>query len=549
MSNKELAASMTQEQIVSLLASHADISLQYKGLNQERDQLKNRIDELQQQLDWFKRQLFGAKSERRINPDDSRQLTLGELDQETLEPATEPTIKVPGHERRLGSKTRKGDEGDLRFDDSVPVEQIILPSGIPAGELDDYEKIGEKKTRHLAQKPGSYFVREFIRSVYKKKAAADAIEDEIYCSPPPWTVFHRSFADVSLLAGILIDKFRYHLPLYRQHKRMIACGVHISRGTLTNWVHRTAELLVPIYEAQMKSILASAVLAMDETPIKAGRKKPQKKKKPPGRGKMNTAYFWPLYGDQDEVVFHFAPTRSHTVVFEMLDGYAGTLVTDGYEAYRKFAATKNDVCHAACWVHTRRGFDKALVSDRDLADQALQQIADLYKVEAELSGLALEKLKAKRALRSKPIVEGFFEWLRKVQAEQTLLPSSLFTKALAYALKREQALKVFLENPEVPLDTNHLERQIRPIAVGRKNWMFCWTEVGAQYAGIAQSLLSTCILHGVDPYTYLVDVLQRVETHPAAKVAELTPRLWKEKFAADPIPACLGSVGCQDGRG
>lgn len=535
---------MNHEQITSLLAPHADLSLHYLGLAQENGQLKKRTDELQTQLDWFKRQLFGAKSERHISPDDSRQLTLGELQQEESEPAAEPTIKVPGHERRAGSKNRKGDEGDLRFDDSVPVEQIILPSGIPSDDLDDYEKIGEKKTRKLAQKPGSYFVREFIRSVYKKKASADAIEDEIYCAPPPWTVLDRSFADVSLLAGILIDKFRYHLPLYRQHQRMKACGVHVARGTLTNWVHRTVELLVPVYEAQMKSILASKVLAMDETPIKAGRKK----KKPPGRGKMNTAYFWPLFGDQDEVAFHFAPTRSHSVVFELLGGYAGTLVTDGYKAYSLFASKKDDVCHAACWVHTRRGFDKALVSDQDLADRALQQIADLYQVEEKIHHLAPEKLQARRALHSKPIVETFFEWLREVQAEQALLPSSPFTKALAYALEREKALKVFLENPEVPLDTNHLERQIRPIAVGRKNWMFCWTEVGARYAGIAQSLLSTCVLHDVDPFTYLVDVLQRVETHPAARVDELTPRLWKEKFAADPIPDCLGSVGCQDGR-
>jgi transposase len=544
MSNKALTTSMNQEQITSLLASHTDISLQYSGLVQEHNQLKKRTVELQQQLDWFKRQLFGAKSERRIIQDSSRQLTLGELGQAGPEPAAEPTIKVPGHDRRKSSK-RNGDEGDLRFDDTVPVEQIVLPAGIPAEDLDDYEKIGEKVTRKLAQKPGSYFVREFIRPVYKKKAAADAIENEIFCAPPPWTVLDRSFADVSLLAGILIDKFRYHLPLYRQHQRMEACGVHISRGTLTNWVHRTVELLVPVYDAQFKSILSSKVLAMDETPVKAGRKK----KKPPDRGKMNKAYFWPLFGDQNEVAFHFSPTRSHSVVFEVLDGYAGTLITDGYEAYKNYAKKFSDVCHAACWVHTRRGFDKALASDRNLADQALEKIADLYKVEENLRHLAPEKRQAQRALHSKPIVEGFFEWLRELQAEQALLPSSLFTKALAYALEREKALKVFLENPDVPLDTNHLERQIRPIALGRKNWMFCWTEIGAQYVGIVQSLLSTCLLHKVDPYTYLVDVLQRVENHPASRVEELTPRLWKEHFAADPIPACLGSVACQYGAG
>lgn len=142
-------------------------------------------------------------------------------------------------------------------------------------------------------------------------------------------------------------------------------------------------------------------------------------------------------------------------------------------------------------------------------------------------------------MHSKHIVEAFFEWLRGLQAEKALLPTSPFTKALAYALQREEALKVFLEDPAVPLDTNHLERQIRPIAIGRKSWLFCWTEVGAKCAGVAQSLISTCVLHGVDPYTYLVDVLQRIDTHLAANVHELTPRLWKEAFGDNPIPATL----------
>jgi len=520
MSNEERAASMNQDEIVSLLASHQN---------------------LQQQLDWLKRQLFGSKSERYLTPDDSHQLTFGELGQP--EPVNEPVVKVPSHERRLISSRDGVDEVDLRFDDSVPVEQTVLPSGIAASDLDDYEKIGEKKTRHLAQKPGSYFVKEFVREVYKKISDSEAIEDEIVCCPPPWTVFDRSFADVSLLAGILIDKFRYHLPLYRQHQRMKACGVNIARATLTNWVHLTAELLVPVYESQLKSILSSLVLAMDETPIKAGRKK----KEPPGRGKMSTAYFWPLYGDQDEVAFHFAPTRSHSVVHEMLDGYVGTLISDGYDAYKQYAAKSSQVCHAACWVHTRRGFDKALSSDQTLADEALGKIARLYKVEEKLGHLTPEKRQDKRALHCKPIVEEFFEWLRDLQAKQALLPTSPFTKALAYALEREKELKVFLENPDVPLDTNHLERQIRPIAVGRKNWLFCWTEVGAKYTGVAQSLISTCVLHGVDPFTYLVDVLQRLETHPADKVHEFSPRLWKEKFADNPNQATLDPDVCQHG--
>ena len=518
MSNEERAASMTQDEIVSLLAAYQDIT--------------RRCEQLQQQLEWFQRQVFGAKSERHVHLDDSRQLALGEMAVPEVDPA--PSVEVPAH-RRTKARTEAPDEGKLRFDDSVPVVRHELPAGIPEEELDQYERIGEKTNRLLAQRPGSLYVLEMVRPVYKKKADPGAIEDVIIVADPPQTVFPRSFADVSLLAGILVDKFRYHLPLYRQHQRMTASGVHISRATLTNWVHRSCDLLVPVYEAQLRSILASKVLAMDETPIKAGRKK----NKPPGKGQMATGYFWPLYGDDDEVAFHFADTRAHKVVDDLLRKFKGTLVSDGYEAYEKFAARTDEVRHAACWVHTRRGFDKALASDKVLAEEALDRIGELYEQERKLSSLKPEKVLARRAVHCKPIVEDFFNWLRQVQTERALLPSTPFAKAVSYALEREEALKVFLEDAAVPPDTNHLERQIRPIAIGRKNWLFCWTEVGAKYTGVAQSLISTCVLHGVDPWTYLVDVLQRLDTHPANRVSELTPRTWKERFADDPMTAAM----------
>ena len=140
-----------------------------------------------------------------------------------------------------------------------------------------------------------------------------------------------------------------------------------------------------------------------------------------------------------------------------------------------------------------------------------------------------------RAENSKPIVDEFFSWLHKAFEKQILLPSSPFTKAASYALKRESALRVFLEFPDVPLDTNEVERALRPIPMGKKNWLFCSTEVGARYIGIIQSLIQSCRLQGVDPYTYLVDVLQRIDTHPAIEVHLLTPRLWKEHFAENPL--------------
>ncbi|MDQ7086447.1 MAG: transposase [Acidobacteriota bacterium] len=164
-------------------------------------------------------------------------------------------------------------------------------------------------------------------------------------------------------------------------------------------------------------------------------------------------------------------------------------------------------------------------------------IGELYAREGELRRESLEgsKLPARRAKLCRPVVEEFFEWRERELESRVLLPTNPFTKAAHYALSRRKELKVFLEHPGVPADTNHLERQIRPIAVGRKNWLFCWTELGAEYVGVFQSLLQTCRLQGLSPYHYLVDVLQRVDSHPASEVALLTPRLWKERFGEDPL--------------
>jgi hypothetical protein len=311
----------------------------------------------------------------------------------------------------------------------------------------------------------------------------------------------------------------------------------MDRSTLTQWVHRTAALLEPIYEAQWESVRQSSVLVMDETPIKAGRVK-RAGRKP---GKMKTGFFWPVYGDRDEIVFPFSPSRAHSVVRELLGSYEGVLLTDGYEAYDRYAAQRAKVVQAHCWSHCRRYFVESESAEPELSIKALDLIGELYEHEATIRKQGLEddaKLEH-RAMACKPVVDAFFCWLKEAEQEHILLPSSPFTKAASYALEREGALRVFLEDPRVPVDTNHLEREIRPIAVGRKNWLFSWTEVGAKYVGIIQSLIRTCRLQQIDPYTYLVDVLQRIESHPARDVRLLTPRLWKEHFAENPLRSHL----------
>ena len=489
--------------------------------------LRGEVVALKQQLEWFRRQIFGQKSERFAPEPDPAQLSLGEAF-----PAPKPPLEerktIAAHARRVGTKDGSESASELPFFDEskVPVQTIVLMPDTVRGLPDDqYEIIGEKITYRLAQRPGSYQVLKYRRPVVKLKAT-----EAIHTVPAPTAVFEGSRADVSFLAGLLVDKFAWHLPLYRQHQRLEAAGITVSRPWLTQIAQRTIALLEPIHAAQFASIRASRVKAMDETPIKAGRS---------GHGKMKTGYFWPVYGERDEVCFPFHPSRSHGYVSEALGlapAAGSVLITDGYAAYERYAK-KTGLTHAQCWAHARRALFEAEAADPPAVHQGLEQIKALYTIEEQIRTLALagEAKQLHRLTHSKPLLERFFDWVDTQLQRQGLTPANPLTKALAYARERRAGLEVFLTDPDVPIDTNHLERALRVIPMGRKSWLFCWTELGAKHVGVVQSLIVTCRLHDIDPYTYLVDVLQRVAEHPVSRTAELTPRLWKQHFAAHPL--------------
>jgi transposase len=489
------------------------------------------IDVLKHQLEWFRRQIFGTKSERFVTEPDPMQMYLGEV---LAVPAAQPEQRktIRAHTRRLATKDG-ADTGEAVpfFDESrVPVQTIILAHADVQGlRPEQYEIIGEKITYRLAQRPGSYQILKYRRPVIKIKES-----EKILCLPAPSGVLEGSRADVSFLAGVLVDKFAWHLPLYRQHQRLEAAGIRVSRAWLTQISQGGISLLEPIYEAQFTSIRLSRVKAMDETPIKAGRA---------GHGKMKTGYFWPIYGEADEVCFPFSPSRSHQQVRKLLGlqpSADAVLITDGYDAYHQYAE-KTGLTHAQCWAHARRGLFEAQASEPTGVAEALEQIQAIYRIEEEIRErqLAGEAKQLHRLTMSKPLVEIFFDWVEQQFKRQGFTPSNPFIEALNYVRKRRLGLEVFLTDPDVPIDTNHIERALRVIPMGRKSWLFCWTELGAKHVGIIQSLIVTCRLHGVDPYTYLVDVLQRVAEHPASRVAELTPRLWKTHFANNPLRSDL----------
>ena len=501
------------------------------ALREENASLRAEVASLQQRVAWFEKQLFGRKSEKRLIEHPSQGSLLGEPAAPT--PAEgETTTTVAAYRRGTGKKQRPDDcvnDSGLRFSDDVPVEVIEHPPAELSGpDADQYEIISIRKVFRLAQCQASFVVLCHETPVIKRKDE----EAPLPC-PSPANVLERSVADVSFLVGMLVDKFQYHLPLYRQHQRLKEAGITLSRATLTNLGKRAIELLRPIAQAQLDSILQSKVLAMDETPIKAGLS---------GKGTMKKAWFWPVYGDGDEVAFTYSASRGRQHIERTLkEHFSGVLISDGYAAYARYAEACEGITHAQCWAHTRRKFVDAEAQAPAEVAHALELIGELYKQQrrVEEESLSGEKKREYRHTHSKPLVDALMQWCGEQLQRRDLIPSHPLRTAINYTLGRETELRVFLKDPDVPLDTNHVERAIRPIPLGRKNWMFCWTELGAEHVGIIQSLISTCKLQGINPYTYLTDVLLRISTHPASQVSDLTPRNWKQRFADNPMRSDL----------
>ena len=407
--------------------------------------LRQQVDDLSQQLATLKKLLFGARSEKRIIDIPGQHELFGR--EVTGAQATPPTT-VPEHTR---GRAKKGfpdgcvnGEG-LRFGPDVPVTTVRLePEGIQGLSPEDHEVIGVETRHKLAQQASSYTVLRYEQPVIKLKQSG-----QILPVVPVASVLERSLADVSLLAGLLSDKFVSHLPLHRQHQRMEAAGITVSRATLTNLVRRSIDLLAPIADAQWQHILASKVLAMDETPIKAGKSKTRK-------GRMHQGYFWPIFGEDNEIVFTYAGSRARHVIERILtEQFRGTLLSDGYAAYASYCRGNTDIVHAQCWAHARRKFIEAQEAEPVLADRMLELIGVLYRVERDIreADLGAADTLARRQRLSRAVVDEIFALVDEQRADPSLLPSNPFSKALQYLSNRPAELRVFLDDPQVPIDT------------------------------------------------------------------------------------------------
>ena len=531
--NVDKAGSASELSRVELVAENLALRSQLKFTEVRLDAEEAKAAKLQRSLQsrddyiaWLVKQVIGPTSERRswesLEPEAQLWLEGMALEIPESPPSPKTTVKEYERERRK-NPTDVSKAGRIKHGPNATIIDVDVKNpeveDIPEDQL---ELVETKTTQKVVRVSSPFMIVNVHSKIYRRK---DDFEEIVPPEVPE--VFENSIYDVSFLAGLAVDKYQFHLPLYRQHQTIKNADIFLDRGHLTRVLHRMAELLEPIYETLSSSVLSSKILTADETPTPAGRNKK--------KGKMDKGYFWAFFGDQKEIYYLFSPSRARAVLDDALASFQGHLVCDGYSAYESFVNETEGTELVQCWSHTRREFIKAEKRDEERVKWVLRQIQLMYDIEENVRGKPSNKILKARERETEPLVTELFNFLKKTIAEETFVPSDPFLKAANYALNREEPLKAFLENPDLPLDTNHLERELRPQAVGRKNWMFHVTKEGARHAAIFYSLIRSCILVDINPTVYLVDVLQRIATLPASKTELLTPRLWKEHFAFAPM--------------
>ena len=494
-------------------------------LRAENQELRTKHELILHELEQLKRMIFGQKRERFIPEENPGQLKL-ELGLEETAPVEEELPKETLTYDRKKPTKKSAPTGRQPWPAHLPSVEIVIE---PEGDLTGLKKIGEDRTEELDYTPASLFRRVFIRSRYVREEANG--ESQVLTPRLPSRPIPKGSVGPGLLAHILCEKYLDHLPLHRQMKRFARQDVHIAKSTLGEWVAATCRLLNPLYEALVIEVLLSTYLQVDETTIRVLEEMHNlakaKKKEPPG--KTHKGYFWTYFDPRERLVFFdYRSGRGGEAPQLMLKDFQGYLQTDGYSAYQSFDK-KRGIHLVGCLAHVRRKFYEARSSDPDRANQALKLIQDRYLVEqkAREQGFDPAQRLALRNEEARPRWQAWQDWIIEQQQDPRVLPSSVIGKAIAYAANRHPHIARYLEDGRLEIDNNLIENQIRPIALGRKNYLFAGSEEGARRSAMIYSLLGTCQLHNINPFEWLRDVLETLPDHPINRVAELLPHRWK----------------------
>jgi transposase len=497
---------MNFDQLVKL---NKELKTKVKSYESELSRMQSRVDQMQFQIDQMRRLMFGAKRERFIPNQDENQMTLPfDVEPETAPEKQQETITYVRSKAK-----RENHPGRLPLPDHLPVEEIIIE---PQEDTTGMKCIGKEVTDQLELIPAKLFIKRYIRPKYiKEEQEGESTHKGVIADLPDFPI-EKGIAGPGLLAQVMIDKFVDHLPIYRQIERFNREDVKIPSSTINGWQEAVCNLLEPLYENLKYRVLSQGYLQVDETPIQVL----DKSKK----GKTHRGYHWVYYSPLERMVlFDYRNGRSREGPSQLLKNFTGYLQTDGYKVYDLFANQKS-ITHLSCMAHARRGFEKALDYDKSNAGYAMGMFQKIYAVErkAKEQGLAPEQRHELRLDESLPLLNELGKWI--AETYKTALPKSPLGKAMAYCIPRWDNLMNYLKDGSLEIDNNLAENAIRPIALGRKNYLFAGSNRGAERAAMFYSFFGTCKKNNVNPFDWLKKVLEVIPTHKVNKLDELLPQ-------------------------
>jgi transposase len=473
--------------------------------NISREELISTIILLKEELAQLKRMVFGTKSERFVPAVPPEQGVLGfELDRE--DPVAPPVIEQTITYERKKQKINKVHMGRL----PIPANLERVPIEIPPKEdVSGLKCIGVEITEELEYKAPSFYVNQYIRKKYAKPKGEGIIIASLPSRP-----IEKGIAGPGLLADIIIEKYVDHLPLHRQIQRFKRIGMNIPPATLSGWIRSTCQLLHPLYDALKKQVLSQPYIQADETPIKVLDKDKE--------GSTHQGYMWVYHAPEIKMVFFdYRQGRSRDGPEEILKNFSGHLQTDGYAAYDIF--DNDPVTLFNCMAHARRKFEQALDNDKERAGYVLQEMQKLYALERkarEENYTHVQRYELRQA-ESVPVLKTLHGWFKENIVH--VLPKSTIGEAIAYSLKRWEKLMLYTTDGKLEIDNNLVENVIRPVALGRKNYLFAGNHEAAQRSAMLYSFMGTCKLRTVEPQQWLKTTLSKLPDHKANSLHLLLP--------------------------
>lgn len=494
------------------------LNILYQKEKKEKEELKAEVLKLQLHLQKLVQHIYGSKSERFVhNPS---QLTL-DIASETAAPATDLS-KAKKVEYVKSGESKKRVLPDLMnyMKHLDKVYETREPDNVPAGA----EKIGEEQHVIIETAPGKVFARIILIPKYKMPAIEVGGPTTIISAATPQRPLAKCLAGASILAQILVDKYCDHLPLHRQFKRYERNGVTIPYNTFIDWTAKAIDLISVLGPALLKEIIGSSYIHVDETGLKVLLGNESSKAK-----KIHDGYLWCYNNSIKKLVyFDYQAGRGQKHTIGILKDFEGIIQTDGWHVYEGIAARQKNIRQICCLAHARRKFFESKEYNKELTEYALSKFHDLYQIERSCKEqeLSYDEIASLRQREAVPILEELHQWM--VAQYKTLLPSAPIRSAIGYSLERWERLCYYTKDGMLNPDNNPVERSIRPVALGRRNFLFAGSHKGAQRLAMIYSLMGTCKINDINPYQWLKDILDKINNWPINRIHELLPYNWKK---------------------